>query len=260
MPPLSAEYVACECSSDGKGYGGKVLLFTDTLMFCEKCCGERYFRGNGPSFYINKIFLAYIHFSCKNCNDFEKTFAVKMKMPDEKECEIYKIGEIPPFGPVTPSKFLKLIGEDRDLYLVGRRAESQGMGIGAYTYYRRVLEKQRERIFEEIIKVLVKFDTEEEIVSKFRKAKENTQFSQAIETIKDILPKVLFIDGHNPLTILYAALSEGIHELSDEECLEIATHIRVVLFELAERMNAVLAEKKELKEAVSKLFKPKKKE
>ena len=58
-----------------------------------------------------------------------------------------------------------------------------------------------------------------------------------------------------PLTLLHPALSEGIHAKTDEECLELATSIRVVLIELAERIAAALKEEAELKSAVSRLIK-----
>ena len=46
-------------------------------------------------------------------------------------------------------------------------------------------------------------------------------------------------------------LSIGIHGWSDKDCLSRATAIRVVLTELAGRLNALLYEKSELDEAVS---------
>jgi hypothetical protein len=49
-------------------------------------------------------------------------------------------------------------------------------------------------------------------------------------------------------------LSEGLHELSDEECLALARDIRVVLIELAERISTALKEEAELKTAVSNLL------
>ena len=51
----------------------------------------------------------------------------------------YKFGEDPPYGqPVSP-KLLRLIQPDSDMFLQGRRSENQGLGIGAFTYYRRVV-------------------------------------------------------------------------------------------------------------------------
>ena len=60
-------------------------------------------------------------------------------------------GEYPPFGERTPAKVITMIGPDRDLFLNGRRAENHGLGIGASAYYRRVVENQKDRIFDMII-------------------------------------------------------------------------------------------------------------
>jgi hypothetical protein len=85
-------------------------------------------------------------------------------------------------------------------------------------------------------------------------ARKETQFSKAIETIKPGVPQALLIDGHNPLTLLHNALSEGMHAQTDEECLELATSIRIVLTDLVERLASVLSDHVELKAAVSKLL------
>jgi len=63
------------------------------------------------------------------------------------------------------------------------------------------------------------------------------------------------INGHNPLTLLHSALSDGIHAKTDEECLELATSIRLVLIELADRIATALKDEAELRTAVTKLLK-----
>jgi hypothetical protein len=65
----------------------------------------------------------------------------------------------------------------------------------------------------------------------------------------------LLINGHNPLTLLYSALSIGIHEQTDEKCLELAHDVRVVLIELSERFGQALKDEAELDSAVSRLMK-----
>jgi hypothetical protein len=50
-------------------------------------------------------------------------------------------------------------------------------------------------------------------------------------------------------------LSTGLHDKSDEECLELAQSIRAVLVELAERLGQALKDEAELKTAVSRLMK-----
>lgn len=55
------------------------------------------------------------------------------------------------------------------------------------------------------------------------------------------------------MTLLHTALSEGLHAESDEQCLELATDIRVVLAEVAERMAQALKDEAELSHAVKRL-------
>ena len=85
-------------------------------------------------------------------------------------------------------------------------------------------------------------------------AKKDPRFSDAVKTVENGIPDVLKVNGHNPLTLLHKALSEGIHELTEEECLERAKSIRVVLSELCDRMGEALKEQKELDEAVKSLM------
>ena len=92
------------------------------------------------------------------------------------------------------------------------------------------------------------------LISELEAAKNKNQFSKAVESIKHTIPQVLLIDGHNPLTLLHSALSEGLHAKTDEECLELATSIRVVLTELVERMSTALKDTAELKTAVSRII------
>jgi len=166
----------------------------------------------------------------------------------------YKFGEVPVFGPPIPARVITLIGPDRDHFLLGRRAENHGLGIGAFAYYRRVVENQKGRIIKEIARVAKKLGASPEVLQDFEKAATETQFKTAIDDIKAGLPSILMIEGHNPLTLLHTALSEGLHEEDDKTCVELAQSIRTVLTELAERISAVLKDQQELHSAVSKLL------
>jgi hypothetical protein len=131
------------------------------------------------------------------------------------------------------------------------------MGIAAFAYYRRVVDNQRERIFDEIIRVCKVLSADQTIIDELNAAKKETQFTNAIETVKHALPQALFINGHNPLTLLHSALSDGLHGRSDEECLELATAVRVVMAEFAERMGQAMKDEAELTTAVTRLLKRK---
>ena len=194
-------------------------------------------------------------FVCRNCKKTSKTYAFwSILGEDEVNGELMKFGEQPPFGPPTPARVITLIGGERDYYLKGRRAENQDLGIAAFAYYRRVVENQKTRIIDEITRVAQKVGASEDVLNDLATARSETQFSKAVDAIKHGIPQSLLIDGHNPLVLLHSALSEGLHAQTDEQCLELATSIRVVLTELVERMRLALKEEVELSTAVTRLL------
>src|SRR5690606_30885251 len=139
----------------------------------------------------------------------------------------------------------------------GRRCENQGLGVGAFVYYRRVVENQKNRIFDEIIRVSQHLGADGQLLADLEAAKNETQFTKAVDTIKHALPQSLLVNGHNPLSLLHSALSEGVHELTDAQCLDLASSVRIVLIELADRLSQAMKDEVELNEAVNRLARKK---
>ena len=135
----------------------------------------------------------------------------------------------------------------------GRRCENQGLGIGAFVYYRRVVESHKDQIFDEIIKVAKKVSPD--LVAALEVGKAEHQFLSALDLVKAAMPQSLLIGGNNPLTLLHSALSEGLHAKTDKHCLELAQAVRVVLADLAERIGQALKDEAELSAAVARLTK-----
>ena len=79
-------------------------------------------------------------------------------------------------------------------------------------------------------------------------------FQKSLDSLRGAVPKELMIDGHNPLLLLHGALSRGLHDATDQECLELAQSIRVLLTELTDRIGQLLKEEAGLKQAVSTLL------
>ena len=72
--------------------------------------------------------------------------------------------------------------------------------------------------------------------------------------LRDAVPaKLLILDGENPLTLLYRPLSAQLHGLTDEECLQQAADIRIVLTALLENIADVLNDQEELRSAANRL-------
>ena len=236
------------------------LALPDLQLHCDhsSCDGVRFFEcGISRPWISEEAKSSFIVYKCRNCEQTEKLFALLFRRKGQGPTgEAVKIGEWPPFGPPVPARVITLIGPDRDLFLQGRRAEIQGMGIGAFAYYRRVVENQKAHIIDEIIRVVGRIKAPDSMAETLEAAKEETQFTTAMEMVKDALPQTLLIDGqHNPLTLLHKALSQGVHELSDKECLSRARSIRVILTDLAERLGEALKKKAELDSALTELFK-----
>lgn len=260
-PPNQITYIT---DLGARAYVGRYPMNTPELqLHCtdDSCNGVRFFRctdisSEGNRLTENQLSHFYITYRCSNCQRTAKVYslAATVHKIGEPQGQCYKFGEYPPYGPPVSPRLIKLIGPDRDEFLKGRRCENQGLGIGAFTYYRRVVENQKNRILEEIVKVSEKIGVPQDKIKKLHEAIREIQFKRALEMAKDVMPESLLIYGQSPILLLHRALSRGVHELSDEKCLELARDVRVVLAELSERLSSVSKDETELKKAVSALL------
>jgi hypothetical protein len=217
----------------------------------KECEGITWFDHQDGGLYFNNAWtFGGIKYVCRHCQKSLKWFALTAKLSGST-VSLMKIGEYPNFGPPLPNRLVVLVGSDAELFKRGFRSETDGLGMGAYVYYRRVVDNQRSRIFDEVIQAAVAVDAPAQQIKELEAAKlEN----KAIKDVKEAVPDSLLIGGQNPLTLLYKTLSEGIHEYSDAECLELAKDIRTVLTELAERISAVTENKDAVNSAVKRLL------
>ena len=255
-PPGSAERVSVTAYENKTGLNRRPeLQLPDLDLHCnsEKCDGIRSFRPTDrtiqpsrgiPSFY----FITYV---CKNCGQTQKVYAISLDLIDLKEVQVIKIGEIPSFGSPTPTRLLRILGSEKEYFLKGRRSENHSLGIGAFAYYRRVVENQKNQILDEIIKVAELTRTPGDVIQALKAAKLEIQFTKAMQSLKDAIPDALLLDGHSRLSLLHQALSEGLHQHTDEECLQLANTIRIVLITLAERIGEILKDQSQLKSDIT---------
>jgi hypothetical protein len=229
-------------------------------LFCanEHCRGIRNFRCDKEiKLYGKNPHHAEVTYLCSDCQEEFKFFSLHIVLRKDQQGEATKFGELPPFGPPVPNQLLRLFGSDSRLFLKGRTCENQALGIAAFAYYRRVVESHKVQLFDEIIKVCKLLGHSHDFIKELTEAKDLVSFSQSIDHIKAALPDALLINGHNPLSLLHSALSRGLHEETDQDCLELAHSIRVVLVELVERLTQLRKEDQELVEALKRLMKPK---
>lgn len=104
----------------------------------------------------------------------------------------------------------------------------------------------------QLIKVARHLDAPPTQVDTMERARENWRFVQALDDVP--LPPAVLIRGHSPLKLLHTVTSEGVHNKSDEQCLQLARHVRVLLTDLAERVDVAMKNEAELKDALSEIF------
>jgi hypothetical protein len=238
--------------TDVSGYARLSAPEISLHCYGKRCNGVRVFRSSDSPHLSTDFEYVFVTYECRNCAQSHKTFSLLVLKSKNR---VQKLGESPSFGPPVPARVMTLIGSDRELFLKGRRAELRGLGIGAFAYYRRVVEDKKGAIVEEIGKVAKRLGASPETLALFAEAQTEIQFSKAIDKIKAAIPQSLLINGHNPLILLHSALSKGIHAGTDEECLDLATSIRLILIELAEHIATALKDEAELRDAVTKLLK-----
>jgi hypothetical protein len=153
---------------------------------------------------------------------------------------IMKVGQHPPGSTRLSAEVRRAIGSHEDTYVKGRQCELHSFGIGAYGYYRRIVESIIDALLRDIIAIMpeedrAKYGAELAALASSKNAQDK------INIVMEHLPPVLQIGGLNPLAILHNALSVGIHHEPDEVCLEWAEAIRTAL----ERLITVLETEKQ---------------
>ena len=167
----------------------------------------------------------------------------KSKIVDDDEEVTYyirKIGQNPPYQ-IRPKKEVNdyLTGEDKDNYPKALMCLSQGYGIGAFSYFRRIVENE--------IRKIVKDTTGSDLPTEAERA------SKLIDDSFKLLPASLKGFGDNPIKLLWSNLSIGLHSMTEEQCLDKAQLIDKVLSFVIEKINEEKTQGKEIKEAIKRL-------
>jgi hypothetical protein len=179
--------IAVRSTSQGRATEFRLIL-PEIQLHCssDACNGERLFRTEDESYIVRGRGwnFDYVNYWCGNCQKQTRIYALAVVVETDAEqkkpigVRCYKFGELLPYDPPTPSRLISLLGTGRDLFLKGRRCEIQGLGIGAFAYYRRVVEDQKNRILAEIIKAAQTISAPPETIAALQGAQKEHQVSQ----------------------------------------------------------------------------------
>lgn len=203
-------------------------------MICVKCDSiqtfnvvDNYAQINGFNYSNPAIAGRNLRFQyhCQACKTFKRDFMIYVSPQRDY---IYKTGQYPEWE-IKMDKNLEItLGKHAKTFRKGLVCESQGYGIGAFSYYRRITEEIIDELLDSITDLIDKNNLDE--YKKALEATKKTRITQEkIDLIKDLLPEILKPNGVNPLGILHSELSEGLHANTDEACLENASHVKDIL-------------------------------
>jgi hypothetical protein len=139
---------------------------------------------------------------------------------------VWKVGQWPPAS-VRPSKAVSrcLDPEMQDLYRKGLTSLHHAFGIGAFAYFRRVVESRIDALLDLVYKA-ADVNGDGETKGRIEQARMQNTAAERLHLAADALPVYLRPGGVNPLAVLYGQFSQGLHALEDARCLEIAAHLR----------------------------------
>lgn len=121
------------------------ILERNIHLFCSsvQCDKVTIFRPAGKQWRDTEWRYSFLQYVCQDCEKSSRIYAFATHdSADRENVQVNKIGEWPLFAPRLPARVMSLVGSERDLFLKGRRAENQDLGVGAFAYYRRVVDSQ----------------------------------------------------------------------------------------------------------------------
>lgn len=162
---------------------------------------------------------------CLFCKTYPVTFLIRVA---DDGGSVMKVGQWPPWTIKVDPDLASVLGNHLEVYRRGLICESQGYGIGAFAYYRRIVEETIDSLLSQI-EDLIPEGERSNYATALEAAKATQIAKDKIALVKDLLPLTLRPDGMNPLNVLHSTLSAGLHGRPDEDCLEDAEAIRRVL-------------------------------
>lgn len=174
-------------------------------------------KGNPPPRYEIEQILGFsrtlgVTLTCSR-NDKHEVEVILKTFPDEYA--FLKIGQFPSIASLAKgeiSKYRKILGKKYSEFSRGIGLVSHGVGIGSFVYLRRIFEDLIEQAHQKA-KDSGKLNEETYTTSRM---------DEKINLLKDYLPDFLVKNK-----ALYGILSNGIHELEEQECLDIFPAVKL---------------------------------
>lgn len=197
--------------------------------------------------------LVTLWFGCQNCR--EERFAVWLVVTilGKDRVRLTKAGQYPRLEVTLPRAFQEALGDRVSLYRKGMTSRHSGYGIGALTYFRRLIEDTTDEMLDFLEQALVAADEAHPALQHLQNTRAGRAFEDKVKLAAEVLPPHLRPGGANPFGDLYDLLSIGLHGLSDEECCDVVDGMDESLKFIYTRLKTHAQEERTYKDAVQKI-------
>lgn len=206
--------------------------------YCEVCEKIRPFqdfriRGGGAGHPMaKKVYLesgtSNLSYTCATCRIEKHEFLIEQEV-SEGNVKIQKYGQLPRKKLERDTTLQKFFKVDAEYYEKGIASISNGYGIAAFAYFRRIVELNINNLLDLILEDSAPDDMENSLKKSIDELRKESPMSDKISIANNALPEYLKPDGLNPLGRIYGILSDGIHSFSDAKCLEKAETVQACL-------------------------------
>lgn len=201
------------------------LWIKEIDAYCDVCEQQRPFqdlrpRGSGSGLAVSalKSGTSYFEFSCVSCRKSHRKYLVE-QMLDAENIRLQKYGELPRSKLPRNRALQKFLSDDLDNYEKAIICLSHEYGVAAFAYFRRVVENNIYKLLDLVQQDALSSGGDQATLGAIAELRKESPMSEKIKVANLALPSYLKPDGLNPLGRLYQVLSEGIHSLSESECL-----------------------------------------
>lgn len=195
-----------------------------------------------------------VSYTCRNCKRSAVHYFLYFNL-NLLRGEIAKVGQWPPLSreadPIVVARWGKA---DKLLYRDAMTFRNSNKGIAALPYLRRIIENHIHDVFDLIAdahqrKPLVGFDSDA-----LARIRISHRFSEKLDFARDFLPGDLTPAGYpNPIGPLYELISDGLHQRTEEECVDIFDRCRAAFEFVVKKLTEAKREDEAYIEAIRKL-------
>ena len=215
---------------------------------CETC-GPTKWRLNRHNSAVDQYHFSELQYRCRNCENAEFVVWMFWRRSSATTIAVQKGGQYPKLEITIPKDFGEALGDKRTLYMKGMTLRHNSYGIGALTYFRRLIEDTTDEMLDLLEESMEKTNAEPRAIERLKEAKIGTRFEDKVRIAGEVIPAHLRPGGINPFGDLYELLSIGLHDLSDDECCDIVDAMDQSLKFVYTRLKTYVQEAKAYEQA-----------